>query len=141
VHESAGNLAGALTGRADKTHTSLHNIVAMASKSTIHSDSFAPLMNADINDRPFLTVIDPVKLMELYEQYGELSSKQLYINLTSLLYLTLQVAAGKEPPREPWINYNSALKILELMPSAEIKDYETGLKEAYKGEVTALQAA
>ncbi|MDO8535731.1 MAG: aldo/keto reductase, partial [Candidatus Omnitrophota bacterium] len=78
VYESAGNLAGVLTGRADKTHTSLHNIVAMASKSTIYSDKFAPLMNADMNDRPFLTVIDPIKLTELYEQYGELSSKQLY---------------------------------------------------------------
>ena len=115
VHESVERLADVLIERADKTHTKMHNIVVMASKNTIYSTSFEPLMNADINDKPFLTSIDPTELIKLYEKFGELSDKQLHIKLASLFYMMLEVAAGKEPPEAPWIKYDSVMRIQQLL--------------------------
>jgi hypothetical protein len=54
--------------------------------------------------------------------------------------MILEVAAGKEPPKASWIQYDSVMRILMLTPGADIKDYEK-LKDAIKGEITALQNA
>ena len=58
----------------------------------------------------------------------------------TLLYMTLEAAAGKELPQAPWIQYDKAARILILAPTAQIKDYEE-LKRAYKVEAAALRAA
>ena len=119
----------------------MHNIVVMASANTINSDSFAVLRNAGESDRPFLTGIDPTELIKLYTEFGESISKQLYIRLTSLLYMTLELAAGKEPPQSPIIvSYDKKMRILMLLPKADPIDYEV-LKNNYAAEKIALSAA
>ncbi|OGX01419.1 MAG: hypothetical protein A3I73_03735 [Omnitrophica bacterium RIFCSPLOWO2_02_FULL_45_16] len=141
IRGSGSQLAGAILNEAEKTHTKMHNIVVMASANTINSNSFAVLRNADENDRPFLTGIDPTELIKLYTQFGEAVSKQLYIRLASLLYMTLELAAGKEPPQSPIIvSYDKKLRILILLPKADPIDYEA-LKSNYASEKAALQAA
>ena len=141
IRGSGEKLASDLLSEADKTHTKLHNIVVMASTNTINSDSFASLRNADESDRPFLAGIDPTELVKLYAEFGESVSKQLYIRLAGLLYMTLELAAGKEPPQTPMIaSYDRKLRIVIFLPRAEPMDYET-LKNNYKAEKTALQAA
>ncbi|GEM_PF-6654489 len=140
VRGSGEELAGDLLDRADKTHTAMHNIVVMASKTTIESDGFADLRNADENNRPFLTSIDPTKLIEAYVQYGEDMQRQLYVRLAQMLYMTLEAATGKWPPREPWIVYDNVKRTLLLVPSAKPIDYEL-LRSNYAAERTALAAA
>jgi hypothetical protein len=141
VRGSASQLAGSLITTAKDNRTDMRNIVVMASNSTINSESFSPLRNADEDNRPFLAGIDPAELIKLYEEFGEDSSHQLYIRLTGLLYMTLELAAGKEPPQTPTIvYYDKKLRIVIFLPRAEPIDYET-LKNKYKAETMALQAA
>lgn len=141
IRGSGNQLASTILNEAEKTHTKMHNIVVMASANTINSDSFAALRNADENDRPFLAGIDPTELIKLYTEFGESVSKQLYIRLASLLYMTLELAAGKEPPQSPIIvSYDKKLRILILLPKADPIDYEM-LKNNYAAEKTALAAA
>jgi len=141
VRDSGEKLASAILSEAEKTHTRMHNIIVMASANTINSDSFAALRNSDENDRPFLTGIDPTELIKLYTEFGEAVSKQLYIRLASLLYMTLELAAGKEPPQSPIIvSYDKKMRVLILSPRADPIDYET-LKNNYAAEMAALQAA
>jgi hypothetical protein len=55
--------------------------------------------------------------------------------------MTLELAAGKEPPQSPIIvSYDKKMRILMLLPKADPMDYET-LKNNYAAEKTALQAA
>lgn len=141
VRGSGSQLAGAIMQRADDSHTDMRNIIIMASKDTVYSDSFAIFRNAKEGNRPFLTSIDPKELVEAYEKYGESLSKQLRIKLTALLYMTIEVAQGKKPPEVPWIKYNSVMRMLELeLPAAELIDYDA-LKETYKAEKAVLHAA
>jgi Uridine kinase len=141
IRGSGSQLASAILNEAEKTHTSMHNIVVMASADTINSDSFLFLRGADENERPFLTGIDPTELIKLYTEYGETVSKQLYIRLASLLYMTLELAAGKEPPQSPIIvSYDKKLRILILLPRADPIDCEV-LKNNYTAEKDALSAA
>ncbi len=141
IRGSGNQLADTILNKAEKTHTKMHNIVVMASANTINSDSFAALRNADENNRPFLTGIDPTELIKLYAEFGESVSKQLYIRLASLLYMTLELAAGKEPPQTPIIvSYDKKMRILILLPKADPIDYEA-LKNNYAAEKFALQAA
>ena len=141
VRDSGEKLASAILSEAEKTHTRMHNIIVMASANTINSDSFAALRNSDENDRPFLTGIDPTELIKLYTEFGEAVSKQLYIRLASLLYMTLELAAGKESPQSPIIvSYDKKMRVLILLPRADPIDYET-LKNNYAAEMAALQAA
>ena len=77
ISGSGNDLAGIILDRADKTHTSLHNVVVMASKDTINSENFSRLRSADELNRPFLAGIDPTDLVKLYTEFGESSSHQL----------------------------------------------------------------
>ncbi len=143
IRGSGNQLAGAILAakEAGNTPIKMHNIVVMASANTINSDGFASLRNADENDRPFLAGIDPTELIKLYTEFGESVSKQLYIRLTSLLYMTLELATGKEPPQSPIIvSYDKKLRILMLLLKADPIDYEV-LKSNYAAEKAALQAA
>ena len=141
IHGNSNELAGSLLDRADKTHTSLRNVVAMASVSTINSESFSPLRNADENNRPFLAGIDPAELISFYGQFGEATAKQLHIRLSRMLYMTLELASGKEPPQLPIIvSYDKKMRMVVYLPKAEPKDYED-LKNIYAAEKTALAAA
>jgi uncharacterized protein YjiS (DUF1127 family) len=141
IRGSGDKLASAVLSEADKTHTNLRNIVVMASTMTINSNAFMPLREADEDDRPFLAGIDPAELIRLYAEFGESVSKQLYIRLAGLLYLTLDLAAGKEPPQTPMIaSYDRKKRIVIFLPRAEPMDYEL-LKNKYTAEKIALQAA
>jgi hypothetical protein len=141
VRGSGSQLAAAVLSEAEKTDTRMHNVVVMASAVTINSDSFAALRNADEGDRPFLAGIDPTELVKLYAEFGESVSKQLHIRLSGLLYLTLELAAGKEPPHTPMIiSYDRKMRTVIFLPRAEPVDYEA-LRKLYKSEAMALQAA
>jgi hypothetical protein len=141
IRGSGKDLADTLLDKAGKTHTNLHNIVVMASSNTINSENFAKLRDADENDRPFLAGIDPKELIKFYSEYGESTSNQLYIKLTQLLHMTLELASGKELMYIPMLYcYDRAKRIVIFMPIAELKDYEA-LKNTYAAEKTALMAA
>lgn len=141
IRGTADSLADSLTKKAKESNTDMRNIIVMASKNTINSDSFKVFRDANEKTRPFLTGIDPTELIKLYTQFGEAVSKQLYIRLASLLYMTLELAAGKEPPQSPIIvSYDKKLRILILLPKADPIDYEM-LKNNYAAEKAALQAA
>jgi len=141
IHGRGSYLAHSLIKAAKNSHTDMRNIVVMASKYAIEkSIGFRAFREADEKNRPFLTGIDPVELVKLYEEFGESVSKQLHIKLASLLYMTLEVAAGKEPPEAPWIHYDRARRILILVPSAKPMDYQA-LQDTYKAELAALAAA
>ncbi|MCX5678999.1 MAG: UTP--glucose-1-phosphate uridylyltransferase [Candidatus Omnitrophica bacterium] len=141
IRGSGNDLANTLLTEADKTHTSLHNIVVMASTNTINSNSFTALKDANENDRPFLAGIDPTELMKLYDEFGETTSKQLYIRLMQMLYMTLELASGKEPPQIPLImSYDKKTRTVIFLPKAEPRDYEM-LKNVYAAEKMALAAA
>ncbi len=141
IRGNSGDLANKLLNEADKTHTDLRNVVVMASTTTITSLSFAPLRDADENNRPFLAGIDTTEIVKFYETFGETLSNQLYIRLTQMLYMTLELAAGKEPPQTPMIvSYDSKQRIVIFLPKAEPMDYEA-LKSTYAAEKTALSAA
>ncbi|MCX5679001.1 MAG: HEAT repeat domain-containing protein [Candidatus Omnitrophica bacterium] len=141
IRGSGKELADTLLDKAGKTRTNLHNVVVMASSDTINSENFAKLRNVDDNDRPFLAGIDPKDLIKFYSEYGESTSNQLYVKLTQLLYMTLELASGKEPMYTPIIDsYDRKMRIVIFMPRAEAKDYEA-LKNTYAAEKTALMAA
>jgi hypothetical protein len=113
----------------------------MASAQTITSDSFLALRVADESGRAFLAGIDPTELIKAYAEHGEATSKQLKIRLASLLYLTLELALGKEPPQMPLVvSYDKDKRMIIYLPTAEPVDYEA-LKSTYKAEQTALAAA
>lgn len=141
IRGTADSLADSLTKKAKESNTDMRNIIVMASKNTINSDRFKVFRDANEKNRPFLTGIDPTELIKLYTQFGEAVSKQLYIRLASLLYMTLELAAGKEPPQSPMIvSYDKKMRILILLPKADPIDYET-LKNNYAAEKAALHAA
>jgi hypothetical protein len=123
------------------SNTRMHNVVVVASLNTVNSDSFAVLRNSEDGDRPFLAGIDPRELMDSYAEYGESTSKQLYIRLTQILCMTLELAAGKEPPQIPIIeSYDRNMRMVIFLPKAELVDIET-LKDNYRAESAALASA
>lgn len=141
IRGSGEELSGALLKEAGRTHTGLHNVVVMASANTINSPGFEPLRNASESDRPFLAGIDPTELIRFYTEFGEATSKQLYIRLAGLLYMTLELATGKEPPQLPMIvSYDKNMRMVIYLPKAEPKDYQM-LKDIYSAEKAAMAAA
>jgi hypothetical protein len=138
---NGSDLAGKILERADKTNTNLHNVVIMASASTINSENFTALRSTDEGSRPFLAAIDPQELTEFYAKFGEATDKQLHIKLAQMLYIALELAAGKEPPQIPMIaSYDKSMRMVVFLPKAEPMDYEA-LRDAYKAERSALVAA
>ncbi len=141
VRGSGNDLSAAIIDVADKTHTNMRNVVVMASSRTINSESFSALRNAKDGEKPFLAGIDPSELIRFYSEFGEATERQLYIGLTGLLYMTLELAAGKEPPQTPVItSYDKENRIIFFLPKVEPIEYEA-LRKAYNAEVKALTAA
>lgn len=141
IHKSSEELADALLEKAQKTQTKFSNIVILASDKTIKLPNFKPLMDADDKDRPFIAVIDPKYLEEWYKN-NKNSLQQLDINIIKLLYITLELAAGKEKPEIPLIfDYDNKRRVVILLPRAEPKDYQRELLDIYRGREKALQAA
>jgi|GEM_PF-1459819 len=141
VRGSGSDLSTAIIDMADKTHTNMRNVVVMASSRTINSESFLSLRNAKDGEKPFLAGIDPSELIRFYSEFGEATERQLYIGLTGLLYMTLELAAGKEPPQTPVItSYDKKNRIIFFLPKVEPIEYEA-LRKAYNAEVKALTAA
>lgn len=141
IRGSGAGLADSITKTAMANNTNMRNIVVMASTDTINSPDFAVLKDAPENDRPFLAGIDPAELVKFYEQFGEATTKQLYIKLSSIFYTVLELATGKEPPQLPMIvSYDKKLRIIILLPRAEPMDYDM-IRNYYAAEVKALQAA
>lgn len=134
-------LAKAVLDRAGATGTKMKNIVVMASIDTIGSDSFKAFNEADDKDRPFIAGVDPRTLLELYKEHGEDVEKQLYVKFAELLYLTLELAAGKEPPMSSVIvSFDKNKRLLILLPNADIMSYEK-LRETYLTDKRTLVAA
>lgn len=140
IHASSGELASNITAEADRTQTSLSNVVILASKTTVTSDSFAALRSTQDEKRAFIAGIDPTELDKLAQEKED-ADKPLNIKILELLSLVLDLASGKEPPNIPLISsYEKALRIVMLLPTAKPKDYEE-LKRSYTAQQTALAAA
>ncbi len=141
LHESADALAGAMLKEAEATVTSMKNMVAMASTDTINSEGFKVFRDADDNNRPFLAGINATELVKAYAEFGETTGKQLYIRLTEMLYIALELASGKDIPQLPAITfYDKQKRIVIFLPKAEPLEYEL-LREKYNADLGVLRAA
>ena len=141
VEENSSTLASEVSRMAEDSDTKLSNVVIITSSDSINSGIFDKLKGAKEGDRAFLAGMDSKVLAELYKANGELTDRQLDIDIMELLCLTLEVAAGKEPSNTPLvISYDRVNRILILMPSATIVDYQR-LRDINKGRREALRAA
>jgi guanylate kinase len=141
VRSDSHALANAVIKAAVRAKTDMRNVIIIASSDTIYSDSFTILRNTRGGDRPFMAAIDPQELVRAYEKLGEATGSQLHITLKDLLYITVALAAGKEPPKTPLIvTYDKNMRFVIFMPKAEPMDYER-LRDTYKAEAVALAAA
>lgn len=136
IKENSDELAIDASRRADPPNT-----VIIASKVAIESGKFDALKTTDKKDGAFLAGIDTAELMKLYGQHEELSDKQLDIDILEILSLVLEISTGKEPPNMPLvISYDKKTRVLILLPSAKVADYQK-LMDINKGRIKALQAA
>jgi hypothetical protein len=141
IEENSGTLASEVSRMAEDSNTKLSNVVIITSSDAIESGVFDTLRGEKEGERAFLAGMDSRILVELYKARGEFTDRQLDINIMELLCLTLEVAAGKEPPNTPLvISYDRVNRILILMPSATIADYQR-LRDINKGRQEALRAA
>jgi len=140
VRGSGDELALSLATIAKDTGTHMRNIVVLASKDTVYSPGFKAFRTANKDNRPLLSGIDPAELFKLYEEHGEAAGEKFHIELTNLLYIALEIAAGKEPPSVSWIKYDNDASVWIFIPRAEKISYEE-LMKSHKAEVVALQAA
>lgn len=141
VHSKSESLAGDLLREADKTSTKLSNVVVIASNSTINSEAFASLRNAEGGERAFLAGIDPTELIKFYAENKETIDKQLTIRIMEMLSITLELALGKEAPNLPIIaTYDKVLRMVIFLPKPEPVDYRELLK-LYRLKKLALHSA
>ncbi|MDD5495466.1 MAG: hypothetical protein PHP46_00020 [Candidatus Omnitrophica bacterium] len=141
VHKASEELGDALSREVQKTQNRFSNVVILASDKTVKLSNFKPFMEAEDGNRPFIAVIDPRYLEEWYKA-NKGSTKQLDINIIKMLYIALELAAGKENPEIPPISsYDKKHRIVILLPKAEPKDYQKELLDIYKAREKALQAA
>lgn len=140
IHRKAGDLAADVLAEAQRTNTALSNVVVLASNATINDASFATLKDPQDSVRPFLAGIDPTQL-EAWARDNKDAGLQLDIRILELLAMTLELAAGKEPPQMPLImSYDPAKRIVVYLPKAEAVAYED-LKTMYYARKAALTAA
>ncbi|MEW6359526.1 MAG: hypothetical protein AB1696_24525 [Planctomycetota bacterium] len=125
----------------EETKTKLSNVVVLGSDKLIQSKSFDGLRSTSTEKRAFLAGIDGAALPGLFKA-NEGMKNGVFVDFLELLTLTLEVAAGKEPPKgNPLIkDYNKDLRILFLLPRAEVMDY-IKMRELYNSQLTILQAA
>ncbi|MCM8761452.1 MAG: hypothetical protein NC933_04920 [Candidatus Omnitrophica bacterium] len=140
VHRPANELADVIIKEAERTNTKLSNVVVLGSNTTLESDSFIPLRSTDNDERAFLACVDPSELKRFSDEHTA-SLEQLNIRIMEMLCLALELAAGKEPPKLPLIaSYDKVKRLVVFLPKAEPVDYEK-LKDIYKAQAKALQAA
>ncbi len=142
IAETSDELAVDALKKVDSGQIKLSNAVIIASKQAVESGRFDSLRSTDKEERAFIAGIDSKLLLELYAKYGESLDNQLDVDIMELLALTLEVATGKEPPQTPLVvSYDKATRLLILLPSATIIDYDRLLRDVNKGRIQALQAA
>lgn len=139
IHRDAANLADELIAEARRTHTTLANVIVLASKDTIARESFAPLRDPQGGVRPFLTGVDPSAL-ETWMAQNKRADLALDIGLLELLSLTLELAVGKEPPQKPNMAYDAVKRVLIYTPIAQAIRYDE-LKSLYDARRMALASA
>ena len=143
VEGDGQTLAGSLLEKKDKTGTDLSNIIVLASSATINSPSFDTLRSTPAEKRAFLAGVNAAEIAQFYEDNKEamkINHQQLRIRIMSMLLITLELAAGKEPPHIPGLSYNPELRIATFLPEPELIDYNM-LENTYAGERKALAAA
>jgi hypothetical protein len=142
ITETSDALAADIIAKVNAGQIKPSNAVIIASKTSVESGAFDPIKSTDKEGRAFIAGIDSRILLELYNKYGESLGEQLNIDMLELLTLTLEVATGKEPPQMPLvISYDKTSRVLILLPSATIVDYDRLLRDVNKGRIQALQAA
>ncbi|MFC1548852.1 hypothetical protein ACFL5E_02725 [Candidatus Omnitrophota bacterium] len=129
-------LADEILDAAIETNTDLSNVVVLASAATINSQGFEKLRSTEDEQRAFLAGIDTSEISDFSG-----TNEELYIRITEMLSIALELAAGKSAPGLSIIKeYNKALRTVIFLPKAEPVDYEK-LQEMYKLQQSALIAA
>ena len=142
VHKKADELADALIKETKATETKLSNVVVLASKKTIESSGFDELRSSPGDKRAFLAGVNPELLEKSYRE-REHPSDQVDIvkEITLLLSITLELAGGKQRPRDPiLLLYDENRRIAIFLPKAELINYNK-LIEKYEAEAKIWQAA
>ncbi len=142
ITETSEELAVDAIARVNGGQIKPSNAVIVASKKAVESGTFNLIKSTDKDGKAFIAGIDPRLLLELYNKHGESLDNQLNIDMMELLALVLEVATGKEPPQMPLVvSYDKVSRVLILLPSATIIDYDRLIRDVNKGRIQALQAA
>lgn len=141
IHESAEVLGRTIMNKKSDTSSNFSNIIVLASKYTLALDSFSALREAPNNDKPFLAGVDDRLLKEFYQNKGEIMTEQLYIQIISMLSITLEMAMGKKYISLSIVeSYDAKKRMITFLPNPEPFDYET-LREIYNKSKMALLSA
>ena len=123
VHEPGDRLAGAIMKANGLDNPIFSNIVVLASESTIEDNDFDTFRSAPDNNRPFLAMVDPSGLKDDLANIEDPLIYQLDIDIMVYLSLSLELAVGKEPPKNfPLIvegSYDRIKRMVKLCPHAE----------------------
>ena len=141
VHEKSDDLASAILEKVGENNKDLSNVVVLGSETTINK-KLSALKRDNKKERPFLAGVDPSEIKAFYKAHGEDIKNQLSIELTGLVTLALELAAGKAEPNLPIIkSYDEKLRtVILLLPKPEPVEYGE-LQDGYRRKIVALQAA
>lgn len=139
VHGEGDDLAHLLTSKVSVMHAKLTSVIVLASEKTIRSKSFEGMGSTPDKKKAFLAGVDTTKVEEAVK--AETGSEKAFVDLVELLTLTLELAAGKHAPDHPLIkSYDKKLRMLILLPQAELVDFEK-IIEIYRSQRKVLMAA
>ncbi|MFH1846978.1 MAG: hypothetical protein ABH869_05420 [Candidatus Omnitrophota bacterium] len=134
------DLASAVLKEAEDSEVDLSNVVVMASKDTIYSKAFKPLLNVANAKKPFLAVIDPAELLEAYKLGQEKPGKDICVEIMKMLLITLELASGNDVSELEIIKkYSKEKRIVLFEPKAEPVDMEE-VRIFYKLKLLALKS-
>ena len=141
IRRSKETLASKLLDEAESSSTSLSNIVVLAAKDTISSESFDALKSTDTKRKAFLAGVDASLLNVFYKKNKNNPDKQLRINIIKMLLLSLELASGKNISRDNLIlTYDPKLRRVLFLPKPDPVNYNQ-LKEQYLHDRKSLIAA
>jgi len=141
IHSESGSLAHDLLKEADATSTDFSNIIALGSMDTILSSEFNELRSTETEQKAFLAAIDATEILDFYDKHKTASKKQLFIEIMTMLSLSLELALGKDQPDLPIIdNYDKKSRMVIFLPQVRPMDIRQ-IRKLYNASLKALQAA
>jgi len=137
IMDWAGKVQGQLIDKKDFSNT-----IIFGSIETIDFLNNNMLGSLGERKKPFLTAVDPTKLNEFYEEYGEIEDKQQGIEIMKMLSVAIELALGARhyAKIEMILHYDEEKRMLILLPEPKRMN-SSELIDFYKAKLKALQSA